>query len=54
VSRLSKATRNRKENVGRLLDEGGLLFWRKHQISVPSCLRGERSKFPARNAGKPA
>jgi hypothetical protein len=42
VSHLSPAARNRQENLTRLL-----LLQRKHQISVPPCLRGQRSKFPA-------
>ena len=32
---------------GRLLHKRRLLLQRKHQISVPPCLRGQRSKFPA-------
>src|SRR5207245_9818669 len=47
VSYLSPATRNRQENLGRLLHKRRLLLQRKHQISVASCLRGQRSKFPA-------
>src|SRR5438874_13139863 len=41
------AARNRQENLGRLLNKRRLLLQRKHQISVPPCLRGQRSKFPA-------
>src|SRR2546422_4184750 len=47
VSHLSPATRNRQENLGRFLHKRRLLLQRKHQISVASCLRGQRSKFPA-------
>src|SRR4030088_1119553 len=47
VSHLSPAARNRQENLGCLLHKRGLLLQRKHQISVPSRLRGQRSKFPA-------
>src|SRR5258708_6852572 len=47
VSHLSPAARNRQENLGRLLHKRRLLLQRKHQISVPPCLRGQRSKFPA-------
>src|SRR5207247_8140526 len=47
VSHLSPAVRNRQENLGRLLHKRRLLLRRKHQISVPPCLRGQRSKFPA-------
>src|SRR5207244_10233468 len=47
VSHLSPAARNRQENLGRLLPKRRLLLQRKHQISVPPCLRGQRSKFPA-------
>ena len=47
VSHLSPAARNRQENLGRLLHKRRLLLQRKHQISVASCLRGQRSKFPA-------
>ena len=47
VSNLSPAARNRQENLGRLLHKRRLLLQRKHQISVPPCLRGQRSKFPA-------
>src|SRR5438445_4833911 len=45
VSYLSPATRNRQENLGRLLHKRRLLLQRKHQISVASCLRGQRSKL---------
>src|SRR6266550_8867628 len=41
------AARNRQENLGRLLHKRRLLLQRKHQISVPPCLRGQQSKFPA-------
>ena len=41
------SVRNRQENLGRLLHKRRLLLRRKHQISVPPCLRGQRSKFPA-------
>src|SRR5882762_7114104 len=56
VSHLSPAARNRQENLGRLLHKRLLLLQRKHQISVPPCLRGQRSKFlpPTRKAGNPA
>jgi hypothetical protein len=47
VSHLSPAARNRQENLGCFLHKRRLLLQRKHQISVPSCLRGQRSKFPA-------
>src|SRR5882724_7398751 len=47
VSHLSPAARNRQENLGRLLHKRRLLLQRKHQISVPPYLRGQRSKFPA-------
>src|SRR5438552_18010317 len=47
VSHLSPAAGNRQENLGRLLPKRRLLLQRKHQISVPPCLRGQRSKFPA-------
>src|SRR3984893_14438029 len=47
VSHLSPAARNRQENLGRFLHKRPLLLQRKHQISVPPCLRGQRSKFPA-------
>src|SRR2546429_98229 len=47
VSHLSPATRNRQENLGRLLHKRRLLLQRKHQISVALFLRGQRSKFPA-------
>ena len=47
VSHLSPAARNRQENLGRLLHKRRLLLQRKHRISVPPCLRGQRSKFPA-------
>src|SRR3989454_1519526 len=47
MSHLSPAARNRQENLGRLLHKRRLLLQRKHQISVPPCLRGQRSKFPA-------
>src|SRR6516165_9377070 len=47
VSHLSPAARNRQENLGRLLDRRRLLLQRVQQISVPPCLRGQRSKFPA-------
>src|SRR5712691_9990310 len=47
VSHFSPATRNRQENLGRLLHKRRLLLQRKHQISVAPCLRGQRSKFPA-------
>src|SRR6266704_6061412 len=47
VSHLSPAARNRQENLGRLLHKRRLLLQRKHQISVPPCLRGQRSNFPA-------
>src|SRR6266480_4330095 len=47
VSHLSPAARNRQENLGRLLHKRRLLLQRKHQISVPPLLRGQRSKFPA-------
>src|SRR6266496_6814936 len=47
VSHLSPAAGNRQENLGRLLHKSCLLLQRKHQISVPPCLRGQRSKFPA-------
>src|SRR6266481_2699008 len=49
VSHLSPAARNRQENLGRLLHKRRLLLQRKHQIPVPPCLRGQRSKFPASN-----
>src|SRR5207245_4929925 len=41
------SVRNRQENLGRLLHKRRLLLRRKHQISVPPCLRGQRSKLPA-------
>ena len=47
VSHFSPAARNRQENLGRLLHKRRLLLQRKHQISVPPCLRGQRSKFLA-------
>src|SRR5215469_14522798 len=46
VSHLSPAAGNRQENLGRLLHKCRLLLQRKHQISVPLGLRGQRSKFP--------
>src|SRR5215469_8577185 len=45
VSHLSPAAGNRQENLGRLLHKRRLLLERKHQISVPPCLRGQRSKL---------
>src|SRR5437870_5393680 len=47
VSHLSPAARNRQENLGRLLHKRRLMPQRKHQISVPPCLRGQRSKVPS-------
>src|SRR5580704_15267326 len=47
VSHLSPAARNRQENLGSLLDKHRLLLQRKHEISVPRSLRGQRSKFPS-------
>src|ERR1700704_3658009 len=47
VSHLSPDARNRQENLGSLLHKRRLLLQRKHQISVPPSLRGQRSKFPA-------
>src|ERR1700736_970589 len=47
VSHLSPAARNWQENLGRLLHKRRLLLQRKHQISAPPCVRGQRSKFPA-------
>ena len=47
VSHFSPAARNRQENLGRLLHKRRLLLQRKHQISVPPCLPGQRSKFLA-------
>src|SRR5436853_3759220 len=41
------SVRNRQENLGRLLHKRRLLLRRKHQISVPPCLRGQGSKLPA-------
>ena len=49
VSHLSPATRNRQENLRRLLHKGRLQLKRKHEVSVPLCLRGQRSEFPASN-----
>src|SRR5260370_4336127 len=46
VSHFSPAARNRQETLGRLLPKHRLLLQRKHQISVASSLRGQRSKFP--------
>src|SRR5947207_4739103 len=50
------AARNRQENLGRLLHKRRLLLQRKHQISVPPCLRGQQANFPppTRKAGNPA
>src|SRR6202035_6082603 len=47
VSHLSPAARNRQENLGGLLHKRRLLLQRKHQISIPPCLRSQRSKFSA-------
>src|SRR6266849_6980874 len=46
VSHFSPPARDWQENLGRLLHKRRLLLQRKHQISVPPCLRGQRSKFP--------
>src|SRR5258705_12163791 len=47
VAHFSPTARNRQENLGRLLHKRRLLLQRNHQISVPPCLGGQRSKFPA-------
>src|SRR5207253_278242 len=47
VSHLSPAASNRQEDPGRLFHKRRLLLQGKHQVSVPSCLGGQRSKFPA-------
>src|SRR5690349_3877950 len=43
----SPAARDWQKNLGRFLHKGGLLFERKHQISVALSLRREGSEFPA-------
>ncbi len=43
----SPATGNRQEDLGQFLNEGGLLFDRKHQVSVALALRGEGSEDSA-------
>src|SRR2546429_8700313 len=47
VSHLSPAVRNRQENLGPLLLKRPLPLRANHRISVPPCLRGQRSKLSA-------
>src|SRR5260370_35650385 len=47
VSHLSPATRNRQENLGRLLHKRRLLLQRKHQSSRPPPWPGQRREYAA-------